>query len=128
MKSGRDGRTNNVTANLHPKRGEVYWVDFEPARGVEQGGRRPVLVVQNDRGNLYSHYTVVVAISSAPLPRIYPFTVPIVQGAGNLPRAGHVNCSQLLTIDQSRLESLIGTLPPDIVLQVNAALRYELEL
>src|ERR1051326_6990731 len=62
------------TANVEtkPKRGEIYWVDFEPARSVEQGGRRPALVVQNDRGNQNSNYTVVAAISSAPLPRVYP--------------------------------------------------------
>src|SRR6185436_14380457 len=87
----------------------------EPARGVEQGGRRPALVVQNNRGNEHSSYTVVVAISSAPLPRTYPFTVPLAQGEGNLPRAGHVNCAQLLTIDQGRLEGRLGTLSPDIM-------------
>ena len=111
-----------------PQRGEIYWVNFEPARGVEQGGRRPALVVQNNRGNENSSYTVVVAISSAPLPRVYPFTVPLAKGDGNLPRDGHVNCAQLLTIDQGRLEKRIGALNAEIVRQVNAALRYELDL
>ena len=112
----------------NPQRGEIYWVDFEPARGVEQRGRRPALVVQNNRGNENSSYTVVVAISSAPLPRVYPFTVPLAQGDGNLPREGHINCAQLLTIDQSRLESRIGTLNAELMRQVSAALRYELDL
>ncbi len=111
-----------------PKRGEIYWVDFDPARGVEQGGRRPALIVQNDRGNQHSAYTVVAAISSAPLPRVYPFTVPLQQGDGGLPRAGHVNCAQLLTIDQARLGALIGTLSAAILMQIDAALRYELDL
>ncbi len=111
-----------------PQRGEIYWVNFEPARGVEQGGRRPALVVQNNRGNENSSYTVVVAISSAPLPRVYPFTVPLAKGDGNLPRDGHVNCAQLLTIDQSRLEKLVGVLDADTMTHVNAALRYELDL
>jgi len=111
-----------------PKRGEIYWVDFEPARGVEQGGRRPALVVQNDRGNRSSGYTVVVAVSSASLPRVYPFTVPLESGDGNLSRSGHVNCAQLLTIDQGRLESLIGELPAGKMRLVDAALRYELDL
>lgn len=103
-------------------------MDFEPARGVEQAGRRPALVVQNNRGNEHSSYTVVVAISSAPLPRVYPFTVPLKKGDGNLPRDGHVNCAQLLTVDQSRLEKRIGTLEAETMQQVNAALRYELDL
>lgn len=111
-----------------PRRGEIYWVDFEPARGVEQGGRRPALVVQNDRGNQHSNYTVVAAISSAPLPRVYPFTVALTKGDGNLPRDGHVNCAQLMTIDQSRLETLIGLLPEHVMRQVSAALRYEFDL
>jgi mRNA interferase MazF len=117
-----------VRANPPPKRGEIYWVSFEPARGVEQGGRRPALVIQNDRGNEHSSYTLVAAISSAPLPRIYPFTVPLARGQGNLPRAGHVNCAQLLTIDQSRLEDRIGSLDATTMHHVNRALRYELEL
>ena len=111
-----------------PQRGEIYWVNFDPARGVEQGGRRPALVVQNNRGNENSSYTVVVAVSSAPLPRVYPFTVPLAKGDGNLPRDGHVNCAQLLTIDQSRLEKLIGALDSETMRHVNAALRYELDL
>jgi mRNA interferase MazF len=111
-----------------PTRGEIYWVNWEPARGVEELGRRPTLVIQNDRGNEHSDSTVVAAISSAPLPRTYPFTVLLDAGEANLPRAGHVNCAQLLTIDQRRLETLIGALGADRMRQVNAALRYELEL
>lgn len=114
--------------NRKPRRGELYWVDFDPARGVEQGGRRPALVVQNDRGNQNSSYTVVAAVSSAPLPRVYPFTVLLAAGDGGLPRGGHINCAQILTIDQSRLQGRIGALPPDLLQQVDDALRYELDL
>ena len=111
-----------------PSRGDIFWVNFEPARGVEQGGRRPALVVQNDRGNRHSSYTVVVAISSAALPRVYPFTVLLDEGDGGLPRDGHVNCAQLLTIDQRRLEEFVGTLSADKMAEVSDALRYELDL
>lgn len=117
-----------MPANPKPRRGEIYWVSFEPARGVEQAGRRPALVIQNNRGNEHSSYTVVAAISSAPLPRAYPFTVARAAGQGNLPRAGHVNCAQSLTIDQARLEARIGSLDEAAMQQVNAALRYELDL
>ena len=111
-----------------PSRGDIYWVNYEPARGAEQGGRRPALVVQNDRGNRSSSYTVVVAISSAALPRVYPFTVVLEEGEGGLPRSGHVNCAQLLTIDQVRLEDYVGTLNADKMTEVSEALRYELDL
>lgn len=114
--------------NPKPRRGDLYWVDFTPARGVEQSGQRPALVVQNDRGNQFSAYTVVAAVSSAPLPRVYPFTVPLAAGEGNLPRAGHVNCAQLLTLDHGRLQRRIGALSPERMHDVDAALRYELDL
>ena len=114
--------------DLKPRRGDLFWVDFEQARGTEQKGRRPALVVQNDRGNEHSPYTVVVAVSSAPLPRVYPFTVPLAKGEGNLPRDGHINCAQILTIDRSRLTARIGKLSEERMRQVDAALRYELDL
>lgn len=115
-------------AKPEPRRGDVYWVDFSPARGVEQRGRRPALIIQNDRGNEHSAYTVVAAISSAPLPRVYPFTVPLSAGEGGLPRAGHVNCAQILTIDQDRLGDRLGALDDDTMRLVSVALRYELGL
>jgi mRNA interferase MazF len=117
-----------LTGNPKPRRGEVFWVDFHPARGVEQAGRRPALVVQNDRGNEHSAYTVVAALSNASLPRVYPFIVPFPAGEAGLPRAGHINCAQLLTLDQSRLLGRIGMLSADVLRQVEAALRYELDL
>ena len=69
-----------------------------------------------------------MAISSAALPRVYPFTVILSQGDGNLPRGGNVNCAQFLTLDQNRLEDWIGELGREIMKEVDAALHYELEL
>jgi mRNA interferase MazF len=104
----------------------VYWVDFSPGRGVEQAGRRPALVLQNNRGNESSAYTVVAAISSSPLPRDYPFTVPLDAGEAGLDRPCHVNCAQLLTIDQSRLGPRAGSLSRNKLEAIAIALRYEL--
>jgi mRNA interferase MazF len=111
-----------------PRRGEVYWVNLDPVVGTEQGGRRPALIVQNDRGNENSQYTVIAAISSAPLRRVYPFTVTVTAGDANLPRDCYINCAQLRTIDQSRLESLIGQLPEAAMQQLADALRFELDI
>jgi mRNA interferase MazF len=85
-------------------------------------------VVQNDRGNAASSYTVVAAISSTPLAKAYPFTVALQAGDGGLPRAGHVNCAQLLTVDQTRLGERIGILSAEKMAEVNEALRYELDI
>jgi mRNA interferase MazF len=59
------------------ERGQIYWVEFDPVRGSEQGGLCPALVVQNDVGNRYSPTTVVVAITRTLPPRPYPFVVTI---------------------------------------------------
>src|SRR4051812_37621048 len=104
-----------------PRRGDLYWVTFTGA-GSEQSGRRPALIVQNDRGNASSPTTVVVPLSSAPLPRVYRFTVEVTAGEGNLSRDGYINCSQITILDQSRLESRIGALSPARMLEVDDAL------
>jgi mRNA interferase MazF len=57
------------------KRGEIYWVEFDPVKGSEHGGLRPALVVQNDTGNRFSPTTVVVAITRTLPPQSYPFIV-----------------------------------------------------
>ncbi len=111
-----------------PSRGEVYWVDFGRGHGFEQRGRRPALIVQNDRGNLSSGYTVVAILSTAPLQRTYPFIVSFSLGDAGLKRAGHVNCIHLHTIDQTRLEDYVGSFDAELMADVDAALRYELDL
>jgi mRNA interferase MazF len=111
-----------------PKRGELYWVNFDPVRGVEQSGRRPALIVSNDTGNEHSHFVVIVALSSAPIRKSYPFIVLLKQGEAGLSRDCHINCSQIRTIDQSRLEQHIGALPTERMADVGRALKAELAL
>jgi mRNA interferase MazF len=122
------------------KRGEIYWVEFDPVKGSEQGGLRPALVVQNDVGNRYSPTTVVVAITRTLPPRPYPFTVMVEPGESGLPELSVVNCSQIATIQQtgpaSRLRPargesevrLIGQLNAEKMAQVDAALKFNLAL
>jgi len=114
--------------SVKPKRGDVYWVDYDWARGSEQRGLRPSLIVQNDRGNKSARTTVVAIISSAPLPQKFPFTVPLSAGEAQLPRAGHVNCAHLHTVDLSRLGDYIGALSTERMQQVAEALHYELAI
>lgn len=66
-------------------RGEIYWVEFDPVKGSEQGGLRPALVVQQDVGNQHSPTTVVAAMTSTLPPRRYPF-VGRHRATGQLPR------------------------------------------
>ena len=122
------------------KRGEIYWVEFDPVKGSEQGGIRPALVVQNDLGNRLSPTTVVVAITRTIPPQPYPFVVIIEPEESGLPTRSAVNCAQIATIQQTgtasrlrpprgstRLEP-IGRLNAEKMRAVDAALAFNLEL
>jgi mRNA interferase MazF len=123
------------------RRGEIYWVDYEPVKGSEQGGIRPALVVQNDIGNANSPTTVVVAITRTIPRRPYPFTVIVEPEDTSLPERGTVICSQLNTVFQAehsatrlrppRGEAVvrpIGRLGEGRMREVEQALRYNLGL
>ena len=108
------------------KRGEIYWVDWNPARGSEQRGMRPALVIQNDIGNKYGT-TIIAACSTAP-EKSYPFVVQLLEGEGGLPKQGSVNLSRILTVDVSRLLDKIGELGEDRMAEVDKAIKISLSL
>ena len=122
------------------KRGEIYWVEFDPIRGSEQGGLRPALVVQNDAGNRFSPTTVVVAITRTLPPQPYPFVVVVEPQESGLPARSAINCAQIATIQQTgpagRLrppageQSVrpIGKLGEAKMAEVEAALKFNLGL
>ncbi len=122
------------------KRGEIYWVDFEPVKGSEQGGLRPALVVQNNTGNRHSPTTVVVAITRTLPPKPYPFMVVVEPEESGLPVGSAINCAQIATIQQrgpdSRLRPArgesevrpIGKLSVEKMASVDDALRFNLGL
>ncbi len=122
------------------KRGEIYWVEFDPVKGSEQGGLRPALIVQQDIGNQYSPTTVVVAITRTLPPRPYPFVVVVEPEESGLPARSAINCSQIATIQKdepgSRLRPWpgehkvrpIGQLSAQKMVEVDRALRYNLGL
>ena len=83
------------------RRGEIYWVEFDPVKGNEQGGLRPALIVQNDVGNRFSATTVVVAITRTIPPKPFPFLVVVEPEDSGLPERSTVNCAQMATIQQS---------------------------
>ena len=119
-------------------RGEIYWVEFDPVKGSEQGGRRPALVVQNDVGNRFSPTTVVAAITRTLPPKPYPFVVVIEPEESGLSDRSVVNCSQLATIQSAGAPSRfrpppgesslrpLGKLGDATMERVASALRYNL--
>ncbi len=122
------------------RRGEIYWVDYEPIKGSEQGGLRPALVVQQDLGNRYSPTTVIVAMTRRIPPKPYPFVVVVEPEETGLKEPGAINCAQLTTIQQTGSQSRlcpppgesevrpIGQLSAEKLVAVNRALKYNLGL
>ena len=111
----------------HPRRGDMYWVDFELTCGSEQGGRRPALVVQNDVGNRFAPLTIVVPLTRSTPKKNYPFMVRIT-GIGDIDESW-VHCGHVRTIDKSRLaEGVLTQLDRATMHRVDDALRASLGL
>ncbi|MDD2510721.1 MAG: type II toxin-antitoxin system PemK/MazF family toxin [Syntrophomonas sp.] len=108
------------------KRGEIYMVDFNPARGSEQAGYRPALIIQNDIGNRYSPTTIIATITTAN--KKFPFTVPIQSSDSVLEKDSVVNLSQILTIDKERLMRKIGELDDSYMRKIDQAIKISLGL
>ena len=112
--------------NAFPKRGEIWLVNWNPARGSEQAGRRPALVIQNDIGNEKAPTTIVAAISSSV--RIYPMNVQVNPPEGGLDHPSIIKTSQILTISKQRLEKRLGRLSKDRLNDVDRAIKLSLAL
>ena len=103
-------------------RGEIYQAALDPGRGSEQGGTRPVLIVQNNLGNRYSPTVIALAMTSRTGKARLPTHIEIAQGTAGLPRDSVVLAEQVRTLDKQRLGARIGMLPAPIMAQVNRAL------
>ena len=111
------------------QRGQIHWVDWNPARGSEQAGRRPALIVQNDPFNQNERYpnTVVVAISTSG--RAVPTHVVLEPDAVNgLRDRSYVKCEQVVTISKERLQGFLGTVAAETMQHVDRALKRVLAL
>ena len=108
----------------YPRRGEIWIVNWNPARGSEQAGRRPALVIQNDIGNEKAPTTIVAAISSSV--KIFPMNVKIDSTEGGLELPSIVKTSQILTVDKKRLERRLGQLSTEKMEEVNQAIKLSL--
>lgn len=109
------------------KRGQIYWVNWSPARGSEQSGFRPALVIQNDVGNKFSPTTIVAAVTTA-AEKAYPFLVNVTAKESGLPKDSTVNLAVIITVDKNRLRDWCGELDEARMNQVNAAIKDSLGL
>lgn len=105
------------------KRGDMYYADLSPVIGSEQGGIRPVLIVQNDTGNKYSPTVIAAAITSQTGKNKLPTHIQIGTNSGGLKSDSIVLAEQIRTIDKSRLKEKIGHIDDNIIIdKINNAL------
>lgn len=104
------------------KRGDIYYADLSPVIGSEQGGVRPVLIVQNDIGNKYSPTVIAAAITSQINKAKLPTHIEINAQEYGLLKDSVILMEQIRTIDKKRLREKIGRLDDELMDKVNEAL------
>ena len=110
------------------KRGDIYYADLSPVVGSEQGGIRPVLIVQNDVGNKYSPTVIAAAITSQINKAKLPTHIEINAQEYGLSKDSVILLEQIRTIDKRRLKEKIGRLDDELMIKVNEALNVSFGL
>lgn len=108
------------------KRGELYYADLSPVVGSEQGGVRPILIVQNDTGNKYSPTIIAAAVTSKINKAKLPTHIELHAPEFGLTKDSVILLEQIRTLDKKRLKERIGTLSPVTMEKVNTALLISL--
>lgn len=122
------GRLPKVSINSDIKRGYLYYADLSPVVGSEQGGVRPVLIIQNDIGNKYSPTVIVAAITSQINKAKLPTHIEISANEYGLNKDSVILLEQIRTIDKKRLREKIGCLDKNMMVKVDNSLQISLGL
>lgn len=107
-------------------RGDIYYANLNPVLGSEQGGQRPVLIIQNDIGNMYSPTTIVAAITSRIKRAKLPTHIEISASRYRLEKDSVILLEQLRTIDKQRLREKIDHLDEEIMAKVNEGIEISI--
>ena len=110
------------------RRGDIFYADLSPVIGSEQGGLRPVLIVQNDVGNRYSPTVICAAITSRMNKTKLPTHIEIFSGEYEIEKDSVILLEQLRTIDKKRLKDKVCHLDARVMNRVNSALKVSLSL
>lgn len=113
---------------MNVSRGDIFYADLMPVIGCEQGGLRPVLIVQNDIGNRYSPTVIVAAVTSRLEKNPLPTHVPLTGDRIGLRQNSIVMLEQIRTIDRSRLREYLGHVGDEYLCNVDRALCVSLGL
>ena len=104
------------------KRGDIFYADLSPVVGSEQGGVRPVLIVQNDTGNRHSPTVIAAAITSQTGKARLPTHISVSPLSCGLPKESIILLEQVRTLDKRRLREKMGRLDEDVMKKVDAAI------
>ena len=110
------------------KRGDIFYADLSPVVGSEQGGVRPVLIVQNDTGNRHSPTVIAAAITSQTGKARLPTLIELSANTYGLPKESVVLLEQIFTIDKERISSFMGMTSEWEMAQIEKALKCSLAL
>ena len=108
------------------KRGQIYYCDMSPVVGSEQGGIRPVVIIQNDVGNRYSPTTIVCPITSVVTKKPLPTHITLKPLDCGLRQTSVVLAEHLRTVDKRRLKGLVGIVPPTKMKELDRAIKISL--
>jgi len=110
------------------KRGDVYLAGLDPVIGSEQGGTRPVVIIQNDIGNLHAPTVIAVPLTGSTQKPPLPTHVRIDRGEAGLRRTSTALCEQVRTLEKMRLIRYLGTLNPETLRRLDHALRVSMDI
>ena len=113
---------------MYVRRGDIFYAQLNPVIGSEQGGTRPVLVIQNDIGNQYSPTTIVLAITSQISKAKLPTHIEMSNVKSSLDKNSVILAEQIRTIDKSRLKYKVACLDEEFMVKVDKALEVSLGL
>jgi len=110
------------------KRGDIILVNLEPVKGSEQGGVRPCLIIQNDKGNKYSPLTIIAPLTSKEFTKEFPTNVFVPKKDSRLDKDSTILLNQIKTIDKYRIMKKISSLNPFFMNQVDMAIKISLAI
>lgn len=121
-------QSGKADIKMNIKRGDIYYADLSPVIGSEQGGLRPVLIVQNDIGNKYSPTVIAAAITSKMSKTKLPTHIDVPSEDAGLAKDSIILLEQIRTIDKKRLREKIGCLDNNTMMKVDNSLQVSLGL
>ena len=127
-KVGDDAGVSNIPKDWKYLRGDIYYADMEPHIGSEQGGTRPVVVLQNDVGNRYAPTLIVATVTSRTEKKRYQPTHVLIAHNTAFEKPSVVRLEQIFTIDKSRIQRFLGRLTQDEMQEIEKGVVSSLAL